>query len=257
VSEAQTAAENRARVHGTCTVVIRRSHHIGCLAAYLERPARAGFMTILMSSDPSVSSVAPFGGSRKLVTPDPIAASWPAGDDPVIIDVSMSTTTNGLTGRLAAEGRELEHPWLIDAEGRPSRDPKVLSADPPGTILPLGGLDSGHKGYALALLVEALSAALGGFGRADPAEGWGASVFLQVIDPERFAGRQAFVREAAWLVDAARANPPLPGRGPVRVPGERGLALKRAQLARGIELYPSILPSLRPWAEKLGVALPG
>jgi LDH2 family malate/lactate/ureidoglycolate dehydrogenase len=257
VSEAQIVAENRARVHGACTVVIRRSHHIACLAAYLERPARAGFVTLLMSSDPSVSSVAPFGGTRRLMTPDPIAASWPAGDDPVIIDVSMSTTTNGLTARLAAEGRQLEHPWLIDAAGRPTRDPTVLSAEPPGTILPLGGLDVGHKGYALALMVEALTAALGGFGRADPQEGWGAAVFVQVIDPERLAGRQAFVREAAWLAEAARANPPPPGRGQVRVPGQRALALKREQLARGIELHPSILPALRPWAEKLGVQVPG
>jgi L-lactate dehydrogenase len=256
VSEAQILAETRAREHGSCTIVIRRSHHIACLAAYLERPARSGFFTILMSSDPAGASVAPFGGARPLVTPDPIAASWPAGDNPVLIDVSMSTTTNGLTGRLAAEGKELAHPWIIDAEGKPTRDPQVLSAMPPGTILPLGGLDAGHKGYALALMVEALTAALGGFGRADPPEGWGASVFLQVIDPEAFVGRQAFVREAAWLVEAARATPPLPGNDRVRVPGERALALKREQLARGIELYPAILPALHPWAEKLGVPLP-
>jgi LDH2 family malate/lactate/ureidoglycolate dehydrogenase len=106
-------------------------------------------------------------------------------------------------------------------------------------------------------MVEALTAALGGFGRADPAEGWGASVFLQVIAPECFAGRQAFVRETAWLAEAARVNPSLPGRGRVRVPGERGLASKREQLERGIELYPTILPALRGWAEKLGVPVPG
>jgi L-lactate dehydrogenase len=257
VREAQALAEARARAHGTCTVVIRRSHHIACLAAYLERPARAGLVTILMSSDPAGASVAPFGGSEKLVTPDPIAASWPAGADPVMIDVSMSATTNGLTGRLADEGRELAHPWIIDAAGRPTRDPRTLSARPPGTIQPLGGLDAGHKGYALALMVEALTAALGGFGRADPPEGWGASVFLQVIDPDRFAGREAFSRETGWLAEAARANPPLPGKDRVRVPGERGLAWKREQLERGIDLYPTILPALRPWAEKLGVPMPG
>jgi len=27
----------RAKTQGTCTVVIRRSHHIACLAAYLKR----------------------------------------------------------------------------------------------------------------------------------------------------------------------------------------------------------------------------
>jgi len=257
VSEAQKLAEARAQSMGTGTVVIRRSHHIACLAAYLERPAQAGFFTMIMSSDPTVGSVAPFGGGRKLYTPNPIAASWPTNGDPVMLDVSMSTTTNGLTGRLMAEGRQLEHPWVIDGEGRPTRDPKVLAADPPGSILPLGGIDSGHKGYALGLMVEALTAALGGYGRADPPEGWGASVFVQVIDPARLAGRDAFLHETSWLADAARGTPPLPGRGTVRLPGERGLERKRAQLAEGVELYASIMPALAPWAERLGVPKPG
>src|SRR4051794_32304094 len=119
-------ALERAAAHGTCTVAIRRSHHIACLAAYLKRATDRGMVALLMSSDPSTASVAPFGGVRKLYTPNPIAAGFPTGGDPVILDVSMSTTTNGLTGRLAAEDRLLEHEWLLDAAGRPSREPKVL-----------------------------------------------------------------------------------------------------------------------------------
>ena len=42
----------------------------------------------------------------------------------------------------------------------------------------------------------------------------------------------------------------------MRLPGERALALKREQLERGVALYPSILPALEPWAEKLGVEVP-
>ena len=65
-------------------------------------------------------------------------------------------TTNGLTGRLHRQGRQLEHAWLLDAAGHTTHDPAVLFTDPPGTILPTGGLDAGHKGYGLALLVELL-----------------------------------------------------------------------------------------------------
>jgi L-lactate dehydrogenase len=42
----------------------------------------------------------------------------------------------------------------------------------------------------------------------------------------------------------------------VRLPGERGLERRRDQLANGVRLHADILPALRPWAEKLGVALP-
>ncbi len=261
VVQAIDLALDRARQHGTATVVIRRSHHIACLAAYLQRVTRHGMLLLLCSSDPSVASVAPHGGVRPLMTPNPIAAGFPTGDaagegDPVLMDISTSTTTNGLTGRLRAAGRELDHPWLIDAAGQPTRDPAALFTDPPGSILPLGGLDSGHKGYALGLLVEALTAGLGGFGRADPAEGWGAAVFLQVIDPAAFGGSAAFLRQTGWLAEAALATPPLPGGAAVRLPGSRGLSLKRQGLHDGIRLHPSILPALAPWAERLRVAGP-
>jgi L-lactate dehydrogenase len=256
VVRALELAAGRAATHGLCTVAIRRSHHIACLAAYLKRITDRGMIILLASSDPAVRSVAPYGGRQPLYTPNPIAAGFPTDGDPVLIDVSTSITTNGYTGRLRAEGRTLDHEWLIDAEGRPSRDPEVLFTEPPGTILPLGGIEAGHKGYALALLVEALTSGLAGYGRADGATGWGASVFVQVIDPAKFGGTPAFMRETGWLAAAARANPPAPGRDAVRLPGERGLRSRERQLAEGVELYPSIMPALRPWAEKLGVAPP-
>jgi L-lactate dehydrogenase len=40
------------------------------------------------------------------------------------------------------------------------------------------------------------------------------------------------------------------------MPGERGLKLRERQLADGVALHPQIMPSLAPWAEKLGVPLP-
>lgn len=250
-------ALERAAAHGTATVVIRRSHHIACLAAYLTRVTSRGMVVVLQSSDPSVASVAPFGGVKAFITPNPIAAGFPTSGEPVLMDISTSTTTNGLTGRLKGEGRTLDHPWLLDAGGQPSADPAVLFTDPPGSILPLGGTDTGHKGYALGLLVEALTAALGGFGRADASEGWGAAVFLQVIDPAAFGGLDGFLRQTSWLAETARATPPVPGAGAVRLPGARGLALRARQLADGVELYPSIMPALAPWADRLGVRPPG
>ena len=249
-------AMGRAVIHGTATVVIRRSHHIACLAAYLQRVTERGLVLLLMSSDPNVASVAPFGGRRALFTPNPIAAGFPTGGEPVLMDISASTTTNGLTNRLKAEGRQLDQPWLLDADGAATTDPAALFTDPPGTIQPLGGLDSGHKGYALGLLVEALTSALGGFGRADPAEGWGAAVFVQVIDPTAFGGHDAFIRETGWVADAARATPPRPGQTEVRLPGARGLQRRREQIADGVTLYPSIMPALMPWAERFGMAPP-
>lgn len=117
-------------------------------------------------------------------------------------------------------------------------------------------MDHGHKGYALALLVEALTHGLSGHGRADPVEGWAANVCLQIFDPRLFGGEEDFVRQTEWLAEACRSTPPRPGFDRVRLPGESGLARHRRQLEHGVELYPSIMPALAPWADKLGVNAP-
>jgi L-lactate dehydrogenase len=122
--------------------------------------------------------------------------------------------------------------------------------------LPIGGIDHGHKGYALALLVEALTGGLAGHGRVDPKEGWGATVFVQVIDPACCGGAEEFCRQTQHVAAACRATPPVPGVERVRLPGESGLRLRREQLARGLALHPAIMPALLPWAEKFAITPP-
>ena len=70
-------ASAMARDFGSGTVVIRRSHHIACLAAYLKRATDQGLAAIIESSDPSVAAVVPHGGLRAFITPNPIAAGLP------------------------------------------------------------------------------------------------------------------------------------------------------------------------------------
>ncbi len=256
VKRAIATARERLATHPIVTVVIRRSHHIGCLQAYLKPVTDDGLVVLLTCSDPSGAGVTPHGGVASRLTPNPLAAGFPTEGAPVLLDVSMSTTTNALTKRLHDEGGRLPGPWLVDADGRASDDPGVLFREPKGALLPLGGQDLGHKGFALALLVEALTSGLAGHGRADAPEGWGASVFLQLVDPGGFAGREAFVRQTSRLAELCRATPVAAGKPPVRLPGERALSRREAHLASGVTLRAGILESLRPWADRLGVAMP-
>jgi len=249
-------AVERAKLYGTASIAIRRSHHIACLAVFLERATRHGCMVQIACSDPSVASVAPYGGTEPLFTPDPIAIGIPTGGDPILVDTSASITTNGLTGRLHAEGRKLPGEWVQDADGTASDDPAVLFTDPPGTILPIGGKEYGHKGYGLALMIEALTQGLAGHGRADPAEGWGAGVYIQVSDPAAFAGRAAFTRQVDHIVERCLANKPVAGGPPVRLPGGNALARRNEARRSGVVLYPGIIEALHPWADKYGLVPP-
>ena len=249
-------AVDRAKTYGTCSIAIRRSHHIACLAAFLQRATDHGMMITLASSDQASGSVAPFNSITPLYTPDPIAVGIPTDGDPILIDISASITTNGLTGRLQQEGGKLPGKWVQDNAGTATDDPGVLYTDPPGSILPVGGQDHGHKGYGLALIVEALTQGLSGWGRADPNEGWGATVYIQVQDPTAFAGADAFKRQTGWLAEACRSSTPRPGVDKVRLPGDGALARKRSALADGVALYPGVIAGLSGWCEKLSVAPP-
>jgi LDH2 family malate/lactate/ureidoglycolate dehydrogenase len=250
------AAMDMARKFGTGSVVINNSHHIACLAAYLKRATDKGFVVLIESSDPTVAAVAPHGGVTPFITPNPIAAGLPTSGDPVLIDISTSITSMGYANQQRLAGKRLPGAWLIDADGEPTTDPATLFDEPRGALLPLGGIDAGYKGFALGLLIEAMTGGLAGHGRADPPRGWGANVFVQAIDPEAFGGLSAFKRQMDHVADAARRTKPRAGVDRVRLPGERGLSLYREQLAQGVTLYPSILPALAPWAAKYGVELP-
>lgn len=238
------AASSMAKKYGTGQVVIRRSSHIGALAAYLEKPARDGLLVQIVCSDPSVTGVAPYGGTEPLFTPNPMAWGIPTSNDPVMIDISASTTTVGMSARLHQAGQTAEHNWWLDSDGKPCNNPSVMFQNPPGSLLPLGGMDAGHKGFGLALFVEALTSGLAGFGRADGVDIWGANVSVQVTDIEAFGEAPSFLRQMDHLVEQCINSKPANPSIPVRVPGQRGLAFKREQLKKGVLLHEDIMPAL-------------
>jgi LDH2 family malate/lactate/ureidoglycolate dehydrogenase len=249
------AAKRAARL-GTASVVIRRSHHLGALAALLAGEADAGRMALITCSDPSAKQVVPFGGVDPVLTPDPLAAVIPTKDGPILIDISTSITTAAMTSRLAAEGRRFPGPWAVDGSGTPTDDPGIFDAAPPGALLPIGGLDHGHKGFALGLLVEALTQGLSGYGRADGETRWGASVYIQVWDPACYGGLASFRRQTSWLAAACRASRPRDPLQPMRLPGERAFENLAEARAEGVGLYLGIMPGLERLAGEWGVGAP-
>ncbi len=260
VSRATDVAIKRALKFGTCSIVIQRTHHIACLAAFLRRATDRGLMMLIATSDPCNTNVAPHGGRLGLLSPNPIAAGIPTEADPILIDVSMSITTNGMTQRLHSEGRRFPGAWATDADGVPTDDPSVMSATPKGALLPLGGVDVGHKGFALALLVEALTNGLSAAGRVEAqrhgANFWSGTAFIEVFDPEAFGGKAAFLRESTHLAAACRASPARPDFAAVRLPGDGSAQRKAQQLREGVNLYPSVVRALKPWADKFQLVMP-
>ncbi len=253
VTEAFELACERVKRFGVVTVAIARSHHIGALAAYLRKVTQRGYIAELSCSTASQARVAPFGGTKAQFTPDPVAYGFPTDGDPILIDISSSITTTTMTRELAAKGERFPEAWALTAEGMPTEDPIAVTENG-GTLMPLGGVLKGNKGYGLALAIETLGQGLAGFGRSGQPKGMQLSVFLQVIDPDAFAGRDAFLKEATHLANACRANPPPQGMPPVRVPGDNAAKHRREALAMGVAVDDSVLAKLKAQAARLGMA---
>jgi len=257
VNRAITQAVERCATLGVVTYAIRKSHHIGCLAALTKQAADQGYVAIIANSDPAGKRVAPYGGKQALFTPDPYAIGYPGRDNPVLVDTCASITTTSMTRQKFAEGAQFEYPWLLDGAGVPTRDPAVLEhTTPRGSLQLIGGQEYGHKGFGMALMIEALSQGLSGHGRADAPTRWGGNVFLQVLDPDFFAGRDAFAEQMDYLADACRGNPPIDPARPVRMPGDQAARGIEDARANGIVYEAAVWGALEGLATKYEVALP-
>jgi LDH2 family malate/lactate/ureidoglycolate dehydrogenase len=257
MERALEVAMARAAAHGLAAIAIRRTHHIGCLAALVKQAADRGFVAQIYNSDPAGRRVAPYGGTEALFTPNPFAIGYPGAEHPVLVDICASITTTSMTRQTCAAGEQFAHPWLLDAQGVPTCDPTVLEhAEPRGSLQLVGGQEYGHKGYGLALMVEALSQGLAGHGRLDAPTRWGGNVFLQVTDPDFFAGRDAFAAQMDHLSERCRMNRPIRADRPVRLPGDQAAAGLAQAEAEGLRLDATTWQQLAACADRLGVPLP-
>ena len=123
---ALSQSAKRAKKYGTSTVLIKNSHHNGALAAYMLPIINQNLVPIIKSSVPSSATVAPFGGTKALLTPDPMALGYPTNKEPVIIDISASITTNNMIADKIAKNKLFDFDCLLTSEGIPTNDPKEV-----------------------------------------------------------------------------------------------------------------------------------
>ena len=259
VTKAIEQCMERVAERGIVCATIRRSQHIACLGAYCPQIAEAGYVALITCSSPNENNISAFGGIEPIFSANPLAFVAPGDDYPLLFDISMCITAGGYVSRAKREGKRLPGKFLKDAKGEVSDDPAVFFTEPPGSIMPIGGLSHGYKGYALTLMTEMLSNALGGYGRANDSaatDGEANSVFMQIIDPRAFGSMDDFKQQAQKIKSMCENSATRPGDEPVRVPGKRAWQSREDQLADGVELYPTIMQDLKPWADKLGVQMP-
>jgi len=232
LDHATDAVIAKAQQNGMAVVGLTNSWVSGRSAYYVERIARADLVAIHTAS--SSRAVAPLGGLRPILGTNPIAFALPAAHDVVVFDMGTSAfmmTELALRERL---GQLLPEGVAIDPAGKPTRDP---SAAKRGALLPFGA----HKGYGLALMVQALGVLAGSALDVDRDNGY---LFL-VLKPDLLRPLDAFKREMTELIERVKATPRQPGIEEIRIPSEQAFRNRPRLLREGIEIDKAVYEALR------------
>lgn len=182
----QTAIQLADR-YGSGLVSVDNAFHYLWGGGYVMEAARRGYIAYT-NCTAALAEVVPFGGCYATLGTNPHSWGFPTVEAigfPIVVDWATSVVAMGRVQQLAREGRMLPPDAAVDAEGRPTTDPRKAAA-----LLPFGA----HKGYGLSLINE-LTAALIGGSLPTVRSRWVADdekhtpcFFFQVIHPEALSG---------------------------------------------------------------------
>jgi LDH2 family malate/lactate/ureidoglycolate dehydrogenase len=241
-----------ARQHGVAAATIRRSQHFGAVSYYTNRAAKKDMILIAMTNcEPAMS---PTGGYDAYFGTNPIGATFPSNDWPVKIDLATSIIARGNIIAANRDKRSIPEGVALDAQGEPTTDAAAALA---GTVLTMAG----HKGYALALMVELLSGALSGsaigpdigsmYKNLDRMQDVGH--FFCLLDISAFMEPDIFRDRVTATIAGIKASRRRPGVDEILVPGERSARTADRNLGQGIAIPATTAAELDALADKLGL----
>ena len=248
--EATELATRKARELGIAMVGIRNSTWLGALGTYLIPVAKQGLLAQMWAQTNTCKDCAPIGGIDATFSTNPVALAFPTGGDPVIADFSTATVAMAKVNQMIRLGQKAPEDIFLDKDGRLSPDPAVVKTG--GSILFTGGRNYGHKGYALSLWCEALTAAAGGECN-NPASSTVQAFNLTVIDPAALAGWDVYLTEMKRFVAHVKSVRRLPGVARIRLPGERAFETLRESESMGVSVDDHTLGLMNGLAEKHGL----
>ncbi|MDR5857374.1 malate/lactate/ureidoglycolate dehydrogenase [Caballeronia sp. LZ062] len=252
--EAMEHGIERAKKFGVCAVGLRNAHHIGRIGHWAEQCAKAGLVSFHFVNVAGDPLVAPFGGIDRRFGTNPFCAGYPRdGKNPLVLDFATAGIAYGKTRVAYNKGVTVAPGMLLDHEGRPTVEPKVMHEEPFGTLTAFGL----HKGSGLAALCEIFGGALsGGYTTHESTLEKSSAIFncmtSVILDPNAFDAPAAQAEAEAFL-EWMKASPHGEGVDAIYAPGEPEEARRAERGANGVPIDPTTWKQIRESAEKSGM----
>ncbi len=251
-ARAMDEAVARARQHGIGAIAVRNSGHFGTAMYFSRRAAVDGCIGLVATN--ASPAMAPSGGREKLIGTNPWSIAAPAGKfPPMILDIANTAVARGKLYLARQRGEPIPDGWAIDEDGVPTDD---AAAGIAGTILPMAG----HKGYAIATMMDVLSGVLAGgaFGGSVagpyiPDARSGAGHFIMAIDIAALRPLAEFNADMETLIETIKAVPRATGVDEIFYPGELEARADVRHRNDGISIPAATLAELNEGAQALGL----
>jgi uncharacterized oxidoreductase len=213
---------------GVALVGLRNCGHLGRVGDWAELAAAEGQVSLHFLNTSGAQRVAPFGGSDRRLSTNPITIGVPVvGDNPVIVDMTTSMAAEGKLMVALNRGERVPEGWIIDKRGCPTTEPNDFYDG--GALLTVGG----HKGSALSIVTDLLAGAISTGRSSDPHDTVLRNNMLSIyIAPAVYDREGVVAAEVARFVAWVKASPPARPDAPVLLPGdiERNTRAERERL---------------------------
>jgi len=263
--QANRLAMDMAEKCGSGWVSVCNTNHFGIAGYYVLQALERDLIGWAMTN--STKLVAPLWGAERMLGTNPIAIAFPGKEEPpIVIDMATSAAAYGKIEIARRRGEAIPQGWAIDREGRNSTNPDEMIAG--GAMLPLGSERErgGHKGYALAMMVDILCGALSGanWGPFAPpfalrqeipkrTVGKGIGHFFGAMRIDGFIDADEFKRQIDEYVRVFRATKPAHGTNGPLIPGDPEREAERERRKNGVPLILPVIEELRDISRKTGI----
>jgi len=263
--QANRIAMDMAEKAGSGWVAVCNTNHFGIAGYYVLKGLERDLIGWAMTN--STKLVAPLWGAERMLGTNPIAIAFPGKKEhPIVIDLATSAAAYGKIEIARRKGEAIPTGWAINREGRNTTNPDELING--GAMLPLGSERErgGHKGYALAMMVDILCGALSGanWGPFAPpfalrqevpnrSVGKGIGHFFGAMRIDGFLDAEEFKRQIDEYIRVFRATKPAPGTNGPLIPGDPEREAEQVRRKNGVPLILPVIEDLRDISQKTGI----
>ena len=263
--KANEIAMDKAETFGSGWVSVCNTNHFGIAGYYPLKALERNLLGWAMTN--STKLVAPLWGAERMLGTNPIAIAFPGyREPPIVIDMATSSVAYGKIEIALRKKEQIPKGWIIDKDGRDTTNPQDMIDG--GAQLPLGSEREmgGHKGYALASMVDILCCILSGanWGPFAPpfalrqeipkrSVGKGIGHFFGAMQIDGFIDKDEFKKQIDDWIHVFRNTKPAPGTHGPLIPGDPEREAEAIRSEEGIPLLKAVVDDLLDISRKTGI----